>query len=336
MKRHSLKIAGAVFLVVGLALLGAGGAWYYYAVERPLTWPRTDATVVSGRVINPRNPNQHKSELVLRVQTAGGPRQVTVRGSWDSSSYDMVKSHVDRYPPGSTVEVAINPADENDVRYDLGGTLTNLIGPGILGIMGLIFTGIGVGTLARSGRQQRAASPADNTRLTRRVAWIFAAIGVGILGLGVWLVSRDVAMLRSWQPVEAESVAVRPISSRSSIGNRPSQLVYDVQVTFRYAVGGTRFESQTTSGLASSSLRRRDELMKQFAPGTRHRIHHRPDDPNVIRYNLAWSLTTFALSGGMLAMGLVFLGFGILFLRLTRAAGRARAARARPPGRWRR
>ena len=117
---------------------------------------------------------------------------------------------------------------------------------------------------------------------------------------------------------------MRPISSRTSVGNRPSQLMYDVQVTFRYEVSGTQFESQTTSGLASSSLSRRDELMKQFAPGTRHRIHHRPDDPNVIRYNLDWSFTTFALSGGMVLMGLVFLGFGILFLRLTRDVGRKR------------
>ena len=60
--------------------------------------------------------------------------------------------------------------------------------------------------------------------------------------------------------------------------------------------------------------------MRRFAPGTRHRIHHHPDDPNVIRYNLAWSFGTFAMSGGMLAMGLVFLGFGILFLRLAPAA----------------
>jgi hypothetical protein len=323
-----MKVAAAVFLVVGLALLGGGGAWYHYGVQRPLAWPRSEATVVSSRVINPRDPNQHKPELVLRVQTAGGPREVTVRGSWDSSSYDMVKRHVDRYPPGSTVEVAINPADERDVRYELGATLTNLIGPGILGIMGLIFSGIGVGTLARSGRPRRAASPADNARLTRRVAWIFAAIGAGLLGLGVWLVSLDVAMLRSWQPVDAESVAVRPISSRSSVGNRPSQLLYDVQVTFRYEVDSTRFESQTTSGLASSSIGRRDELMKRFAPGTRHRIHHRPDDPNVIRYNLGWSFSTFALSGGMLVMGLVFLGFGILFLWLTPAAGQRCAKRS--------
>src|SRR5262245_10221074 len=127
-----MKIVSAVFLLVGLALLGSGGAWYYYGVQRPLDWPRAEATVVSSRVINPRNPNQHKPELVLRLQDADGPRQVTVRGSWDSGSYDLVKSHVDRYPPGSIVEVAINPDDANDVRYDLGATLTNLIGPGIL------------------------------------------------------------------------------------------------------------------------------------------------------------------------------------------------------------
>jgi hypothetical protein len=326
------RIAGAVFLLVGLALLGGGGAWYHYAVQRPLTWPRAEATVLSSRVVNPRNPNQHSPELTLRVQTGGATREVTVRRSWSSSSYDMVKGHVDQYPAGSTVEVAINPADETDVRYELGATLTSLIGPAVLGLMGLVCSGIGAWTLARS-RRPPSAPAADNVRLTRRVALIFVAIGAGLLGLGGWMASLDVAMLRSWQPVEAEAVAVRPISGRSSVGNRPSQPVYDVQVTFRYDVGGTRFESQTTSGLATSSLGRRDELMKRFAPGTRHQIHHRPADPNVIRFNLGWSFTTFAASGGMMLMGLVFLGFGVLFRWLTSRAAPASRRRRRDRGR---
>jgi hypothetical protein len=62
--------------------------------------------------------------------------------------------------------------------------------------------------------------------------------------------------------------------------------------------------------MASSRTSRRDELLSMFAPGTRHQIRHRPDDPNVIRYNLTWSFGTFALSGGMVLMGLVFLGIG--------------------------
>jgi hypothetical protein len=45
-----------------------------------------------------------------------------------------------------------------------------------------------------------------------------------------------------------------------------------------------------------------------------HRIHHRPDDPNVVRYNLAsWSM--FFLSGGIVLMGAIFLAFGTVFLR---------------------
>src|SRR5262249_28579962 len=115
-----MKVAGAVFLVLGLALLAGGAAWYHHDVERPLAWPRAHATVASSGVVNPRNPGEHSPELVLRIETAGAPRQVTVRPGWSSGSYDMVKSHVERFPAGSAVEVALNPADANDVRYELG------------------------------------------------------------------------------------------------------------------------------------------------------------------------------------------------------------------------
>jgi hypothetical protein len=242
---------------------------------------------------------------------------VTIRPSWNSGSYDLVKAHVDRYPAGSTVSVAINPADAADVRYELGMTLTNMIGPGALGVMGLLFAAIGGWVLTRSGRP-RPASPADTATLTRRVAMLFSVIGAVILGIGIWMFGGDLSMVRTWSPVEAEAVNARAISTRSSVGNRPSSLMYDVQVTFRYTVDGRSYESQTTSGMASSGTARRDELLALFAPGTRHRIHHRPDDPNVIRYNLESTFTTFALSGAMVLMGLVFLGFGALFLRLTR------------------
>lgn len=308
-----MKITEALFVVIGVALLGGSVAWYYYGVQRPLTWPRADAVVVSSRVINPLDPGQYKPELVLQLESEGRTREVTVTPFWSSGSYAMVKSHVDRYPTGSRVEVAVNPADQADVRYALGPTAANLIGPGALAFMGLLFAGIGIGLWRRARRQ--AGPTTDPALSVGTVAAIFGVIGVVIIVIGLWLLSRDLEMLRSWEAVDAESIAVRTVSSRSSVGNRPSTLMYDVQVTFRYEVNGSRIESQTTSGLASSSTRRRDALLQQFAAGTRHRIRHRPDDPNVIRYGLDYSFRTFLLSGGMTMMGLVFLGFAAMIRR---------------------
>jgi hypothetical protein len=325
-----VRIVETVFLVIGLALLCGSGALYYYQVHLPQSWPRVSAEVVSSRVVNPANPNQHSPELVVRFESGGATRQVTIQPGWSSASYDMVKSHVDGHPAGSNLEVAINPADAGDVRYELGPTLSNLLGPLIVGGMGLIFAAVGVFTLTRS-RAASKATPEENRTLTRRVAVLFCAIGAGIIGLGIWLGAGDLEMTRTWPPVEAEVVSSRSVATRSSVNNRPSVLVYDVQVLFRYTVDGRTYESQTMTGASTSSTFRRDELLEEFAPGTRHRINHRPDDPNVIRYNLDSPLSTFGLSGGMALMGLVFLGFGLLFLRVTRDAHPAR--RGSPQGR---
>ena len=46
-------------------------------------------------------------------------------------------------------------------------------------------------------------------------------------------------------------------------------------------------------------------------------IRHRPDDPNVIRFDVS-RLTIFAAAGGLTLMGLVFLGFGLAFLRVSK------------------
>ncbi len=321
------KITETIFLVIGLALLGGGGAWYYFDVERPLSWPTADAVVVSSRVVNPRNPNQHKPELVLRVLTAGAGRQVTITGTWSSSSYDMVKRHVDRFPAGTRIEVAVNPNNDADVRYELGPTLITLIGPGILGIMGFIFAGIGLWAFRHARPSTGAATPALRQPV-RLASAIFGGTGALIVALGIWLVSRDLAMLQSWETIDAESIAVRTVNPRAGIRSRPSSLMYDVQVTFHYEVAGSRFESQTTSGLATSSIQRRDQLMQQFAPGTRHRIRYRPGDPNVIRYNLDYSFRTFMLSGGMVLMGLIFIGAAAL-LAGTAGSRRVKASRRR-------
>ncbi len=326
-KGRRMKITEIVFVVVGLALLGGGGAWYYYDVERPLSWPRVEAVVVSSRVINPRNPNQHKPELVLRIQPGGSSRQVTITGRWDSSSYDMVKSHVDRYPAGAHIEVAVNPENDADVRYALGPTVTNLIGPGVVSFMGILFAGVGIGMWARAReRRQRDRTAGNAARTVRAVAAIFGVIGIVIVVMGIWLLWLDLAMLRSWMAADAESIAVRPVASRSSVGNRPSSLVYGVQATFRYEVGGTPFESQAMSGSASST-QGRDALMQRFAPGTRHQIRYRPGDPNVIRYGLDYSFSTFMLSGGMVLMGLIFIGFAVPIRRSSQARRPTRPSR---------
>lgn len=310
MSRGRGHLVGAIFLIVGAALI-AGAAYAWYAtITRPLSWPRVEARVVSARVVNPGNPGQHKPEIVFELDDGRGPRRVTTVPSWSSSSYDAVRSYVDGYPAGARVDVAVNPSDAGDVRYELGPTPANLILPGILALMGTIFAVIGVATLLWRGRSGAAGS----ARTLRWVAALFVAIGVGIGGLGAWLWSRGTAL--DWPEVEATVVdrAVIAVSSTSTGSKRPSRPAYDIQVTFAYEVGDVRVVSRTTSGHSGTSRTGADARLQHYEPGSRHRIRHRPGDPNVIRFEVT-AFRERALPGGLLLMGVVFFGFGVMFLR---------------------
>jgi hypothetical protein len=269
-RRSSSPLVSAIFTMIGLGLLGGAATAYYYFVQRPLTWPTTDAVVVSSRVVNPKGPSDHQPEIVFRLTSDG--RDVRTIANWSSGSYDMVRSYVDRYPAGATVTVAVNPDDPADVRYDLGASFANLIVPGVIGAMGVLFTAIGLFTLL--GRTP-PAGPAASRGAPSWVSTLFTAIGLVIGGIGVWLLSGDTAL--SWPTVDAGVVESRIITTSSSSSNAESRLA-------------------------------------SYAAGSRHLIRYRPDDPNVIRFEVT-PFKVYALPGGMLAMSAIFLFFGVLSRR---------------------
>jgi len=301
-----------VFALVGVALLAGAGLAYYVTITRPLAWPRASARIVASRVVNPVNPTQYQPEFVFELADGRGPRQVAVGAAWNSGSYDFVRAFVDRYPVGTTLDVAVNPDDADDLRYELGPTRANLILPGSLGVMGAIFVLCAVGTLMWRGPS--ASSAAASARTFRRVAALFIALGVGLGALGGWFWTFETAL--DWPEVEATVVegVVLAVSSGSS---RPSRAAYDIQVTFSYEVDGRPVTSRTTSGSSSSSQSAAAARLEGYAPGSRHRVRHRPDDPNVVRFEVS-ALRERALAGGLLGMGAVFTLLGGLLRRLLR------------------
>ncbi len=297
------------FLLVGLGLL-AGGIYAYYAiVVRPASWPQADALVVSSRVVNPKSPNSYAPELVFRLTVDDSTRDVTIAPSWSSSSYDVVRGHIDQFPPCGRVKVAVNPRNPADVRYDLGVTVTNMIAPGVLGLLGLVFTAIGV--FARRGEREPAAGGAGAIRMVPR---IFVLVGAIITVIGVMMLRADLAMLKGWPAIEGRVLESSVVSSRAS-SRSGSTPMYDTAVTFRYVVNGVTYENGTTYGMGTSNRSSAAARAAAYAPGTVHKIWHRPGDPNLIRFDLESKLHVFFLSGGILAMGLIFLGFGGLLWR---------------------
>jgi hypothetical protein len=312
-------------LCVGVALLAGAALAYYAIVTRPLSWPRTEARVVSSRVVNPVNPAQHQPEIVFELNARDGVRRVTTVSSWNSSSYGAVRAYVDSYPPGARVEVAVNPADADDVRHELGATLTNLILPGALAVLGAVFALVAaVSTLWR----EQPTSTDQSPQTLRLVAGLFVAVGVACAAAGAWQWSAGTAA--DWPEVEATVVdsAVIQVANSSSSPSRPA---FDVQVTFRYDANGAVVTSRTTSGQVSWGRTAAEARMRAYPPGSRQRVRHRPDDGNVVRFEVS-ALRERALAGALLLMGLVFVGFGVMTRTLTRRPARLTRQRARQWG----
>ena len=317
-----------VFLVVGVGLLLGAAYAYERIVRQPRTWPQSDALVVSSRVINPRGPAHYSPELVFRLGEGNAARDVRLAPSWSSSSYGVVQSHVERFPAGARVNVAVNPGDPSDVRYDLTLSVENLLVTGVLGLLGLVFAGIGLiagRSFAPRGGHWSASLSRDAPRMTkaanrvaRRVGMGFVVIGAVIVAIGAFMVRSDLAMLRTWPQVDGRVLQSRVVPAALSSSNRrgATRPSYDTAVTFRYVVNDVTIESTTAYG-GGTSRSNAEARVGRYAPGTVHPVWYRPEDPRLIRFDLGSGFAVFFLSGGLVLMGAVFIGLGGLTWRLS-------------------
>jgi hypothetical protein len=301
-----------IFLVIGVGLLGGAAYAYERMVRQPRTWPQTDAVIVSSRVINPRGPAHYAPELIFRLRDGSATRDVRVTPSWSSSSYSVVEGHIARFPADTRVQVAVNPANPADVRYDLTWSVTNLLVPGVLGLLGAVFAFIGL----VAGRDTPTVTPSGS--LPRWFVPTFVVIGLVIGAIGVMMVRASLMTLRTWPRVDGLVLESRAVDAPGvSRGSGPSRAGYDTSVKFQYVVNGVTHESVTAYG-GKRTRARAEQRAREYAPGTVHPIWHRPDDPRVIRFDLGSRMAVFFLPGAMVMMGLVFMGFAVLFGWLSR------------------
>jgi hypothetical protein len=232
-----------------------------------------------------------------------------------------VQAHLSRFPEGTTIRVAVNPADASDVRYDLAASVTNLVVPVAIGAMGLIFTAIGFFAVRR-GEIATDAPPPDpmvtaqrKRRDARLVGKIFVPVGILILLIAFLIARADLQMLRTWPQTEGTVVQTRVVLTGSTSPRRgASRGVYDASVTFRYVVNGTPLEGTTTYG-SGTTREGAEKRAAQYASGSVHPIWYRPDDPRLFRFDFGSLFHIFVVPAALLGMALVFLTFGVVIWR---------------------
>src|SRR4051794_27614107 len=156
-----------VFFFLIFFLAGAAGS--YFALWRPLSklaasrsWTETQCDVLSSQVTEVSGSDGSTYKVDVRYSwTAGGSTRVGSRYDFmggSSSGREGKQRIVDRYPPGARVTCWVDPDDPDEAVLSRGLSPIYLIG-----LLPLLFLGIGLGGLVwtlRSGRGgSGAASP---------------------------------------------------------------------------------------------------------------------------------------------------------------------------------
>ncbi len=152
---------------------------------------------------------------------------------------------------------------------------------------------------------------------TRIIGYIFLPIGIVILAVAVWLAEQRREILKTWPEVQAEVTHSELTYSRSRSGSS----MYSAQYVFRYTANGREYITRDGPGYSTSSYSSMEGKAKQYAPGTRHPIRYNPANPQEIRIEAGYNLSTFGIPLMVAAMGLVFAGLGLGVLR---GGGRSR------------
>ena len=157
------KLVGTIFILIGIGLLvGAGWSGHrQYTILK--SWPTGEAEVEKSEVIRYRDSEgdtMYRAAIDFRYTVNGKEYSTPASSSYSSSSFNEMKRKVDTYAPGTRHPVRYNPTDPSDMRFDVGYNFGFFFLPVLLGIMGLVFTGVSVGVLYafRSAQTRRCRS----------------------------------------------------------------------------------------------------------------------------------------------------------------------------------
>ncbi len=141
------KLVGLVFLAIGLLMAGFGGYMLYNNMATP--WATVEGTVLESALTehqstSGRSGTSYTWGFMAKYEFEfNGKKWADAYDSISSSDYSMAQRFVDEHPPGSKVQVKVNPADPYDTRVSVDFWQENVMWVVLLA-MGVVFTLIGL------------------------------------------------------------------------------------------------------------------------------------------------------------------------------------------------
>jgi hypothetical protein len=142
---------------------------------------------------------------------------------------------------------------------------------------------------------------------------LFAVVGMGLILMGSWLAYSTRTMLKRWPVADAQVTSSRARTYVHTKGQRDIAH-FEVIVEFRYTAAGQRYVTPSAKDYTSSEAA--NQMLAQYAPGTRQEIRYNPDDPNEIRFGMYSNVWLGCYI--CLGLGVFFALFGGTFLLVFR------------------
>ena len=268
-----------VFWAVALLLWVLAG-WLGWSQHQLNGWARVSAQVVSSQVV-PDGQGKYVGEVT--VSTADGERKV--RTSSSSQLAANVQATLDETPAGTTLALPQNPSEAKDLRWP--PQPADAIVPWAVAGGGLLFILIPVGVVALSERR-------DAMKIA---GGIFATLGLGLMGAGLWLTYQRVDVLRNWTEVQGQVLSSWEVPRGRTIWATDAEFVYTVEGREIHSVLGSR---------GRGSL---------LPVGSTHMLRYQPGHPRVATFEASWSLGYFWECLVLGVVGLSTCGLGLAMRR---------------------
>ncbi len=147
-----VKVVALVFTPIGLVLIVLTG-WSAHRQHTIMTsWPTVEAAVIRSEVVRTEDSDGntlYRPSIEFGYNVNGKDYLSLGASHVSTSSYQATVRKLETYAAGSRHRVWYNPADPNDIHFDVGYNFNFFFLPILLGSLGIVFTAFGAIFLSR-------------------------------------------------------------------------------------------------------------------------------------------------------------------------------------------